>query len=112
LYSLASGDPGNGRYLSLAAVRWLTPPREIAAMVTDRGPNRLSAELYQFGKQSRSFDAEIYLLDPGDYEYTLEADAGSGNARPIPVRVTGPRTRVALVLPPGKLCTFRLTAAT
>ena len=43
LYSSATGDPGHCGYFPLNAVRWLTPPREIAALVTATGRDRFTA---------------------------------------------------------------------
>jgi hypothetical protein len=108
LYSLATGDPGDGRYFPLAAVRWLTPPREIAALVTETGRDRLAAELYHFGTGNRPMQAELYLLSPGDYAWTLEDGAGLSLAGPTPVAVSGRRTRVGFELPPRRLCVLRV----
>jgi hypothetical protein len=99
LYSSASGDPGGPLYFPMNAVRWLTPPRAIAALVTDAGTDRLAAELYHFGDQPRTMAAELFLLKPGRYALTF---AGTTRA----IEVTGATTRIDLALPPGKLCTL------
>ena len=67
LYSTATGDPGEAQYFPLNAVRWMTPPRDIAALVTDSGKDRFSAELFHFGGEKREMAAELYLLEPGKY---------------------------------------------
>ena len=111
LYSAATGDPGALGYLPLNAVRWLTPPRDIAALVTASGPDRLTAELYQFASSPRSMEAELYLLAPGRYTVevrasVLQTQVGKGAADgmdriagPTGLEVTGPRTRIALQVP-------------
>src|SRR5690606_6678849 len=40
LYSTATGDPGGALYFPMNAVRWLTPPRDIAALVTESSRKR------------------------------------------------------------------------
>jgi hypothetical protein len=104
LYTTATGDPGGLRFFPLNAVRWLTPPRDIAALVTRSGTDRLTAELFHFGDKPRPMGAELYLLDQGQYQYEIR-DAARGAARTPPVRfsVTGPRTRIAFNLPPRRL---------
>jgi hypothetical protein len=109
LYSSATGDPGTPEYFPMNAVRWLTPPRDIAALVhCDR--DKLHAELFHFGDEDRPMGAEFYLLQPGAYVLTL-AVVESGAARQIhrqEFAVTGPRTRVAFTLPARKSCLFRV----
>jgi hypothetical protein len=108
LYACATGDLGRVDYFPLNAVRWLTPPRDIAALVTSNGTDHLHAELYHFGDQSRDMAAELYLLDDGTYTFLI----GQGSDRVLFRRefgVTGPRTRVAFSLPPKQLCRLRIT---
>lgn len=112
LYQTATGDPGRLGYLPLNAVRWLTPPRDIAALVTGSGPDRFAAELYHFGASPRSMEAELYLLAPG--KYTLEVRAaqnaeGPGTA-PVTFEVAGPRTRVSIELPSRRLVKMGIQA--
>ena len=107
LYSSATGDPGGVGYFPLNAVRWLTPPRDIAALVTDNGPTHLIAQLFHFGDKPRPIAAELYLLRKGRYLYSLwrgEARLESGT-----LQVTGPRTRIVLIVPPKALCTLRIS---
>ena len=103
LYVTATGDPGSGQYFPTNAVRWLTPPRDIAALVTDAGEDRFVAELFHFGDEPRSMAAELYLLSPGDY--TLSVSPGQENQ----FRVTGKRTRIAFEVPAKELCVLRVT---
>jgi hypothetical protein len=64
LYSMVTGDPGDALYFPLNAVRWLTPPRNIAVLVTESKASRFSAEPFGFGERKRSISAEFYLLEP------------------------------------------------
>ena len=102
LYSSVTGDPGAADYFPLNAVRWLTPPRNIAALVKDAGKDRLSARLFHFGPQPRPMAAEFYLLLPGTYTLTLTPGATTE------FTVESPRTRVAFTLPPQTLCRLRI----
>jgi hypothetical protein len=106
LYSTVTGDPGGVGYFPMNAVRWLTPPREIAALITDTGPRGFSAELFHFGPEPREMAAEFYLLDSGEYRLTVR-DAERPEAKAlqrVSFRVEGARTRVAFSVPPKKLC--------
>ena len=53
------------RYFPPASVRWLTPPQDIAAMVTSTSRDRFAARLFHFGTDPRVMQAELYLLSPG-----------------------------------------------
>jgi hypothetical protein len=111
LYNTATGDCGQFSVFPLNAVRWLTPPREIAALVTAASRRHLAAELFHFGQQERKMSAELYLLAPG--EYTVELlSATDGRVLPGPTRLTrnGPRSQIAFTLPPQQLCRLRVTA--
>ena len=108
VYSSATGDPGGVGYFPMNAVRWLTPPRDIAALVTDNTTQYLKADLFHFGERPRKMAAELYLLKPGVHEYTL-SDGRSAVALGS-VRATGPRTRIEFTVPPRVLCTLRVTA--
>jgi hypothetical protein len=109
LYSAVTGDPGDCGYFPLAAVRWLTQPRDIAALVTARGTSHLTAELFHFGDAPRPMAAELYLLTPGRYTREVaQADSGAAVGQPLAFTVSGPRTRVAFNLPPRKPCSLRI----
>ena len=103
LYSTVTGDPGQAGYFPLNAVRWLTPPRDIAALVTEAGTSRFAAELYHFGGGPRPMAAELYLLRPGRYALVC----GEGG-KPTEFTVTGRRTRIAFTLPPRKPFVLRV----
>jgi len=102
VYSSATGDPGGVGYFPMNAVRWLTPPRDIAALVTDNTTKYLKARLFHFGEKPRKMAAELYLLKPGAYDYTLSD--GPKAAAVGTVRVTGRRTRIEFTLPPRVTC--------
>ncbi len=112
LYAAATGDPGNPLVFPLNAVRWLTPPRALAARVTEASRSAFRAELFHFGPQSRSLSGELYLLAPGAYAVTVRpAEARDPlPARVEPLRVDSPRTRFSLALPPRKLVTVEVQA--
>ena len=110
LYSSATGDPGGAGYFPLNAVRWLTPPRDIAALVTESGTDKFSAELFHFGKEQRPVSAELYLLKPGDYTLTIAPKDAEGQT-PLEVHefaAKGLRSRVSFQLPPRRLCSLRV----
>lgn len=113
LYSSATGDPGNPLVFPLNAVRWRTPPRDIAALVTESSRKSFSAELFHFGQQPRELDAEFFLLAPGDYELTVTPAASDASAPPLQhqkLKVDGPRAEVSLQLPPRQLCVVKVSA--
>jgi hypothetical protein len=111
LYSMVTGDPGDALYFPLNAVRWLTPPRDIAVLVTESTTNSFSTKLFGFGKQPRSMPAEFYLLEPGRYKLTVTVD-DSGRKEPAGTyefTVVSRRTRVDFKLPPQKLCELHIS---
>jgi len=107
LYSTVTGDPGGLGTFPLNAVRWLTRPREIAALVTTTGPQRLAAELFHFGQKPRPMGAELYLLETGRYRWTLST--GTTTIREGKLTVSGPRTQVTFELPPRQVCQLTVT---
>ncbi len=117
LYSTVTGDPGSAGYFPLNAVRWLTPPRNIAALVTESGSNQFTAELFHFGEEKRSMSAEFYLLNPGKYTLTIASKNGGGQkllaTDEFVVEGRSPwdslrRTRVFFELPPRKPCVLHI----
>jgi hypothetical protein len=110
LYSTVTGDPGSAGYFPLNAVRWLTEPRNIAALVRESGTERFAAELFHFGREKRPMSAEFYLLDPGEYTLSLATKNGAIR-RPLAtdeVVVKGDGTRVFFELPPRRLCVLNI----
>ncbi len=108
LYSTATGDPGSLGYFQMNAVRWLTRPREIAALVSEAGPDRLSAEVFHFGEQSREMGAELYMLQPGRYVLAVRSGGGQELQR-VPFEVAGARPQVRFALPARRLCMVGVT---
>jgi len=107
LYATTTGDPGNPLVFPLNAVRWLTPPRELAALVTESSRGAFAAKLFHFGEKARELEAEFYLLQPGDYTLSLQPVSGpSSNQR---ITVKGPRARARFTLPPRSLCALQIT---
>ncbi len=114
LYSSVTGDPGGAGYFPLNAVRWLTPPRNIAALVTDSGTERFSAELFNFQTTPIKISAEFYLLVKGKYTFTIDSKNPGGRTvlkKEIFI-ARGPRTRISFELPPQKLCTLVVAPTT
>ncbi len=111
IYATATGDRGDFGIFPLNAVRWLTPPREIAALVTRSGRDGLTAELFHFGSEKRAMSAEFYLLQPGRYRMEIRLADGQAVAAPATeFTTTGPRTKVSFELPACKLCVVRIAA--
>jgi hypothetical protein len=108
LYASATGDRGNFLVFPLNRVRWLTEPRDVAALVTHGAPDRFRAELFHFGESPRSMGAELYLLKPGRYTLAVVDETGAELGAPTPVSIDGPRARVSFTIPPRKLCRLRL----
>jgi hypothetical protein len=106
LYSTLTGDPGSINNFPMNSVRWLTPPRDFAAFVTDSKTNRFAAELYHFGTGTRQMSAEFYLLEPGEYSVNLTKKVSGEKVSGIPVKIAGPRQVVPLSVPPRTLCTL------
>jgi DNA-binding transcriptional ArsR family regulator len=114
LYSSVTGDPGGAGYFPLNAVRWLTPPRNIAALVTDSGTDRFSAELFNFQTSPVRISAELYLLVKGKYTLTIASKSVRGRTvlEKKAFTVRGPRARISFELPPQKLCTLVVAPTT
>jgi hypothetical protein len=108
LYSSATGDPGGAGYFPLNAVRWLTSPRKIAAIVVDSGTDAFAAELFNFQVLPRKIKAELYLLSDGKYtlKVSQKTETGFQTIQKDQFTVTGPRTRIAFELPSRKLCSI------
>jgi hypothetical protein len=99
LYATATGDPGDGIYFPLNAVRWLTPPRDIAALVVEANTRRFVAEVVNFDERPRGMGTELYLLEPGSYDWR----AGGENGR---IEATGKRARIEFTAAPRAALTI------
>jgi hypothetical protein len=109
LYSSLTGDPGNPLVFPLNAVRWLTPPRNLAALVTASSTQEFAADLFHFGEHPRALGAEFYLLGQGDYSAVLTEKATGRELSAQEISVKTPRTVIRFELPPGKLCRLQVT---
>ena len=102
LYATVTGDPGDAGYFPLNAVRWLTPPRDFAAMVTDSQSSRFKARLYQFGSAARTIDAELYLLRASTYAVTVTDAADKSELEHRSVVWKGGPGRIQFQAPPQR----------
>ena len=73
LYRMVTGDKNAPRFPQMA-VRWLTPPKDIAALVTEASTTKFAAELFHFGKEPREMSAEFRQLKPGNYIASLSVN--------------------------------------
>ncbi len=110
LYACATGDPGTPLIFPLNAVRWRTPPRDIAALVTESSGTAFRAEVFHFGGERRKVTAEFLLLQPGEYELTVTPSDVSPNdiLSRVSFRVAGPRVAVPLELPSRRLMVVKV----
>ena len=99
LYNTVTGDPGDPLYFPMNAVRWHTPPRDIAVMVTESTPSTFESRLYHFGDEERPLECELFLLKPGEYQYALVDVATGRPASRGTVRITEDNRRLALTVP-------------
>ena len=108
LYRMVTGDKNAPRFPQMA-VRWLTPPKDIAALVTEASTTKFAAELFHFGKEPREMNAELRQLKPGDYKASLLVDGKPVKLPESAVKIVkGRYTRFSLTLPAGKLATLRI----
>ncbi len=110
LYSMVTGDPGDAGYFPLNAVRWMTPPRNIAALVNESQKHLFAAELFHFGGEQRPMSAELYLLEPGRYrlQLVIGEDRLSTPFEEYDFSVKGRTTRISFTLPSRQLCALRI----
>jgi len=103
LYAAVTGDPSQvmGSF-PLNGVRWLTSPRDIAALVVTNSPVRFSAELYHFGDAPRPMAARLQLLVPGQYSWILKS--GDGKISEGSFVMQPGKGEVRFELPPKTLC--------
>lgn len=104
LYGSITGDPGDALYFPMNAVKWMTNPRQIAALVTHTDNHQFQAQLYHFGNTARSLDAMLYQLKPGTYTVTLQAVGSDKPLSTHSLTVDSPQSRISLSLPAQQLC--------
>jgi hypothetical protein len=111
LYSTVTGDPGSAGYLPLGGIRWRTPPRNLAALVTKSAQNEFEAMLFHFGEKQRETGARFFLLEPGEYRVRLCAadDPGGEPIEETAFTLTGRHGDITFQLPPGRLCILEVT---
>ena len=110
LYSTVTGDPGSALYFPLNAVRWLTPSRNIAILVTESQTKGFTAKLFNFDTTDRPISAQLYLLTEGRYKCQLIRDDSKQKTHPQKsFTVKGPRTQITFTLPAQTPCTLTIT---
>lgn len=108
LYRMVTGDKNAPRFPQMA-VRWLTPPKDIAALVTEASTTKFAAELFHFGKEPREMTAELRQLKPGNYRAKLVVDGKPAKLPAEAVKVEKGRfSRFSFTLPAGKLATLNI----
>jgi hypothetical protein len=89
----------------MAGVRWLTPPKDMAALVTENGRTAFRAELYHFGKTPRELAAQLRMLQKGDYEVSLRtAGPDAKELSRSSLHVGDGDVEIPITLPPATLC--------
>ena len=74
------------------------------------GMERFEALLYHFGAEPREMEAELYLLDPGTYRYTLEPAEGGTESDSVGGKLDRRERsgRIGFRLPARRLCRLRV----
>lgn len=108
LYRMVTGDKNAPRFPQMA-VRWLTPPKDMAVLVTTASTRELRAEVFPFGQGLRELSAELRQLQPGSYTVSLTADGRAVDLKQSAITVEKERfPRLPLSLPEGKLCVLEV----
>lgn len=84
------------------AVTWPDGGPDFTALVTDTGPDRLSAIIYSYDNQPRTVTARVWQLDAGTYRVSSSA-RGQAAQRDIDIDQEG--QRVSINLPPHESVT-------
>lgn len=111
VYNAVSGDPSTWQGSRFAAVRWLTEPRDIAALVKQASPRGIEAKLYHFGDTPRAMGVETHGLTAGRYRLSLVNDRGE-DVVTLAFESEGRVNRHRFELPAHTLCTLRVTSVT
>jgi hypothetical protein len=108
LYRMVTGDTNAPRFPQMA-VRWITPPADLAVLVTGAGVRNFEAELFHFGSEPRTLAAELRQLRPGRYRASLSVEGEPVWLSDSEVIVEKERhPRLAFTVPPGKLAVLRI----
>jgi hypothetical protein len=111
MYAMVTGDPDMSMYGQIAAVRWMTSPRQLAVMVTDADKHQLVAELFHFGEKPRKIPASLFMLANGKFHWQL-VDIQDGKTNVIEegdLNRDQPASQVTFNLPSRRLCKFIIT---
>lgn len=108
LYRMVTGDKNAPRFPQIA-VRWLTPPQDIAILVTEASTSRFTAELFHLGREARELNAELRQLRPGRYKASLTVNGQTTKlSREIINVESGRYTRLPITLPAQTLAVLSL----
>lgn len=106
LYRMVTGDTNAPRFPQMA-VRWHTPAKDIAVLVTRAGVHGLTADLHHFGESPRVMEAELMLLKPGVYRVSLESGSAVTKLPDLEVK-RGVTPRLPLTLAPKASTRLRI----
>ncbi len=107
LYNMVSGDSGDPLMFPVAGVRWLTPPKDWAVLVTENSTSSLAASVYNFGGDARSLPGRALRLQPGNYLGTLTCDGGFQDSRTFDIRASS--AEFTFSIPSRDLCSLRVS---
>jgi hypothetical protein len=110
IFSTLTGEPGDGMYFPLNGVRWLTPPRDFAALVHQNSRERFLAEVFHFGIAPRAMEIELLLLKPGAYILELVNARTGEMLYPRLLPISNDTRRISIEIPPQILCRIDVQA--
>ncbi len=105
LYEMLSGDVGDPLYYPQQTVRWVTTPRDYAALVTESSRTALRADVFVFDEAERDVGVTLMALEPGNYSWSLSCE-GSDVASGSVDRPMSGFGRIDLLVPAGLLCSL------
>lgn len=107
VFASLTGNIGDALYFPISAVRWRTSAKDFAALVLEAEPSQFRAELFHFGEQSRTLEAELFLLRPGSYQISLKDPAGM-LLKQENINLPSSPFRIQIQLPSKRLCLFEV----
>jgi hypothetical protein len=110
VFSSLTGEPGDGMYFPLNGVRWLTPPKDFAALARKNSRGRFSAEVFHFGKAPRAMGLELLLLEPGVYTLRLENVRSGEMLDSRQLHISNDNRRASIEIPARTLCRIDVEA--